>query len=249
MNGVTIVTRDIYNKGINKNATDKQLLNVSRVSVVIVSLCGIAGALWLPILVPLWVLAQALALSGLLAAVVSAWWWKRATSAGALASIICGGVSSIGWAMYAWASTGSPGNLVYGLHAAHVGLIVSVPIMIIVSLATKADYSKVEATSYKALGKAVRQASIDSGFNEKPGFFGFLGAEKGYVKAAWVLVVVLFLLHYILVFGFSNPAFGAFTIWTAITVSIGLMIVIGVMGAVDLKYFLRPAKKDEKLSA
>jgi Na+/proline symporter len=250
MNGVTILTRDIYNSAINKKATDKQLLGASRVSVAVVSLCGIAGALWLPILVPLWVLAQALALSGLLAAVVSAWWWKRATSAGALSSIICGGVSSIGWAIYAWITTGSPGNLVGGLHAAHIGLIVSVPVMIIVSLATKADYSRVEATSYRTIGQSLKQAAIDAGTPEKPGFFGFMGAEKGHVKAAWVLVVVLFALHYILVFGFHIPSFGAFTVWTAITVSIGLMVVIAIMGAFDLRGFLtKPSEKGGKLSA
>ena len=30
MNGVTIITRDIYNKAINKNATDKQVLRAVR---------------------------------------------------------------------------------------------------------------------------------------------------------------------------------------------------------------------------
>ncbi|MDR2132899.1 MAG: sodium:solute symporter family protein [Clostridiales Family XIII bacterium] len=251
MNGVTILTRDIYNRAINRNADDKQLLNASRVSVALVSLCGIAGALWLPILVPLWVLAQALALSGLLAAIVSAWWWKRGTSAGALASIVLGGVSSIGWAMYAWATTGSPGSLVFGLHAAHIGLMVSVPVMIIVSLATKPDYSKADATSFKKLGESVKQAAADEGNPDKPGFFGYLGAEKGYVKAAWVMVVILFALHYILVFGFHIPAFGALTLWISIVVGIGMMVVIAIMGGYDLTGFLKKKSSDtgEKLRA
>jgi SSS family solute:Na+ symporter len=250
MNGVTILTKDIYKSAINKNATDKQMLSASRISVVIVSLLGIAGALWLPILVPLWVLAQALVLGGLLAAILSAWWWKRGTSQGAFASIICGGASSIGWAMYAWTTTGSPGSLIGGLHAAHIGVMVSVPVMIIVSLLTKPDYSKADATSYKVLGDAMKQAQAAAGDPDRPGLFGFFGAEKGYVKAAWVLVIILFALHYFLVFGFHLEIFGAFTIWISVIVSIGMMLVIGVMGAYDLSGFLKKSpKQEERLQA
>ncbi|MDR1573742.1 MAG: sodium:solute symporter family protein [Clostridiales Family XIII bacterium] len=250
MNGVTILTKDIYKSAINKNANDKQMLNASRISVVIVSLLGIAGALWLPILVPLWVLAQALVLGGLLAAVISAWWWKRGTSQGAFASIVLGGLSAISWAMYAWVTTGSPGSLIGGLHAAHIGVIVSVPVMIIVSLLTKPDYSKANATSYKVLGDAMKQAQAVAGDPDKPGLFGFFGAEKGYIKAAWVLVIILFALHYFLVFGFHMEAFGAFTIWVSIIVSIGMMIIIAIMGAYDLSGFLKKTpKQEERLQA
>jgi Na+/proline symporter len=250
MNGVTILTKDIYKSAINKNATDKQMLSASRVSVVIVSLLGIVGALWLPVLVPLWVLAQALVLGGLLPAIIGAWWWKRATSQGAFASIVLGGLSAIGWAIYSWVSTGSPGSLIGGFHAAHVGVIVSVPIFIIVSLVTKADYSRVEATSYKVLGKAMKEHQTALGDPDKPGFFGFFGAEKGYVKAAWVFVVVMFALHYLLVFGFHIPLFGSITVWVSIIFSFGMMIVIGIMGGYDLTGFLKkPDKNEERLQA
>jgi SSS family solute:Na+ symporter len=250
MNGVTILTKDIYKSAINKNATDKQMLNASRISVAIVSLLGIVGALWLPILVPLWVLAQALVLGGLLPAMIGAWWWKRATTQGAFASIVLGGLSAIGWAMYAWVQTGSPGGLIANLHAAHIGVFVSVPVFIIVSLVTKPDYSRVEATSYNVLGKAMKAEQAALGDPDKPGLFGFFGAEKGYVKAAWVLVIVLFALHYFLVFGFHLPIFGEFTIWTAIVVSVGMMIVIAIMGGYDLAGFLkRPSQTQEKLRA
>ena len=77
MNGVTIITKDIYQGFINRNATDKQALRASRISVVVVVVIGIVAALWLPILVPLWVLAQALCLSGLFATTMSAWFWKH----------------------------------------------------------------------------------------------------------------------------------------------------------------------------
>ena len=113
-------------------------------------LIGIVGAIWLPILVPLWVLAQALALSGILVPTLSAWFWKRATSTGAWFSTVLGVLAGICWAFYAWKTTGSPGGLVHGLHAAHIGIAVSLPVMIIVSLATKPQYENAEATNYRA---------------------------------------------------------------------------------------------------
>ncbi|MDR1134961.1 MAG: sodium:solute symporter family protein [Clostridiales Family XIII bacterium] len=245
MNGVTILTKDIYSQVINKKASDKQLLSASRVSVVLVSIFGIAGALWLPILVPLWVLAQALALSGLLAAILGAWFWKRSTTAGALASIITGGVSSIGWAMYAWATTGSPGNLIGGFHAAHIGLIVSVPVMIAVSLATKPQYDKVSATSYKALGASLKSAMIAAGTPEKPGFFGFFGAEKSIAKLGWVSVMILFALHYFLVFIFQANFAGVFTVWLSLINSVVITLIVLVMGGYDLTGFLGTKTSDK----
>ncbi|MDR2112622.1 MAG: sodium:solute symporter family protein, partial [Candidatus Accumulibacter sp.] len=99
MNGVTIFTKDIYQGVINKNPTDRQLLFASRVSLILVVLIGIASALWLPILVPLWSLAQAIGISGLLATVMCAWFWKRSTTSGAYASTVCGGLAAFGWAL------------------------------------------------------------------------------------------------------------------------------------------------------
>ena len=128
MNGVTIITRDIYQRVINKNAPDKKVLFVSRVAVIIVVAIGIVSALWLPILVPLWTLAQAICLSGLFATTMSAWFWKRSTTAGALASTIGGGLVSLRMGNVRMGNRREgPGSLIFGLHAVHVGVIVSIP--------------------------------------------------------------------------------------------------------------------------
>lgn len=160
MNGVTIITRDIYQRVINKNATERQSLMASRISVIIVVGIGIAAALWLPILVPLWVLAQAICLSGLFATTMSAWFWKRSTTEGAMASTIGGAATAFTWAMYAWVTTGSPGSLIGGFHAVHVGVIASIPLMIVVSLCTKTDYEKAELTSWKSLGNEMKGSTL-----------------------------------------------------------------------------------------
>jgi hypothetical protein len=54
-----------------------------------------------------------------------------------------------------------------------------------------------------------------------------------------------------LVFGFHIPAFGMFTMWIALIVSVGMMIVIAIMGGHDLTGFLKkdPEKQGERLGA
>jgi SSS family solute:Na+ symporter len=256
MNGVTTLTRDVYQKLINKNATDKQTLFASRISLVVVVALGIAAALWLPTLVPLWSLAQAIGISGLFMVVMSAWFWKRSTTAGALASTIGGGVASLGWAAHAWLNgpNGSPGDLMplFGgvpLHAAHVGLMVAIPLMIIVSLCTKPDYEAAKATSYKLLGQAMQDDPDNAEKQTRRGFFGWFGADTFGWRAFWIIIFAVFFLHYILAFFFHIPAIVTVMIWTALIVS-GLMIVLfTIMGGRDLGAMISDSRKGKKLSS
>ncbi len=235
MNGVTILTKDIYQKIINKNSTDKQVLVASRVALVIVMLIAIVGAIWLPILVPLWVLAQALALSGILVPTLSAWFWKRATSTGAWFSTVLGVLAGICWAFYAWKTTGSPGGLVHGLHAAHIGIAVSLPVMIIVSLATKPQYENAEATNYRTLGKEMLENNPEFVIAKNESvFFGWLGAKTGGVKFLWIIGFALFLLHYILVALFATKSCGLILTWISILACIGLIIIVAIFGGKDV---------------
>ena len=245
MNGVTILTRDIYQKIINKKATDKQVLFASRVSLVIVVAIGIASALWLPILVPLWALAQAIGLSGLFATTMSAWFWKRSTTAGALAATIGGGAVALCWAMYAWATTGSPGGLVFGLHAVHVGVAISIPLMIIVSLATKPDYEMAKATSYKVLGEEMKASKLiaEEDKPQRGGIFGWLCANTTGWKVFWVVIAVIFLGHYVFSLGFANQGLGMAMVWVSFIVG-GLMIfMLAILGGKDIINMAKASKR------
>lgn len=243
MNGVTIVTRDIYQRAINKNATPAQMLIASRVSVFVVIIFGMACALWLPILVPLWSLAQALVVSGLLAPILSAWFWRRATTQGAKASCIGGIVAAFAWAIYSWVTTGSPGSIINGFHAAHVGLMFSIPLMIIVSLATKPDYEASKATHYIDLGIEMSANSLDTAITK--GFFGWLGAHKTYEKIFWVVVFGVFLLHFLLAFLFHVDVLGISFIWIATIIGIGMIFLLGIMGFRDIYHIVKDFKEQE----
>ena len=243
MNGVTILTRDIYNRVINKNAVDKQVLSASRWSLFIVVIIGIACANWLPILVPLWSLGQAIVISGLFAPVLSAWFWKRSTTAGALAATLAGGIGSFAWACYAWINTGSPGGLMHGLHACHVGLAISIPVMILVSLATKPEYEKAEATNYKVLGQELRTSPLVIEKVTKPGIFGWLGADTALWKFFWICVFTVFGLHYILAAFFQVPVMANLMVWVGMAVSVIMIVLLAVMGLRDTMVMVKEGKE------
>lgn len=238
MNGVTIFTKDIYQGVINKKATDKQMLFASRVSLTLVTLIGIASALWLPILVPLWSLAQAIGISGLFATTMCAWFWKRSTTSGAYASTVCGGLVAFAWACLAWSKTGSPGGLVnvggLPLHAAHVGLAVSIPLMFIVSLATKPEFEKAEITSYSTLGREMMADDSVVDKQTRPGFFGWLGADTSAWKAFWVVTFTVLALHFLLAFLFHIPVFGLSLVWLSFIVGILMLIMLSWLGTKDV---------------
>lgn len=244
MNGVTIVTRDIYQKSLNKHATPKQMLIASRVSVFVVVAFGIVCALWLPILVPLWSLAQALVVSGLFAPILSAWFWRRATKEGAMASSVSGIIVALSFAIYAWITTGSPGGLVMGLHAAHVGLAVSVPMMVIVSLLTKPDYEASKATHYVDLGREMNRNSLDKAITK--GFFGWLGAQRAFEKVFWIIVFTVFLLHIVLAFVFQVAAAGIAYIWISVIIGIAMIFLLGVLGFRDILHLVRDFKQNKE---
>lgn len=245
MNGVTILTRDIYNRVINKTATDKQVLSASRWSLFIVVAIGIACANWLPILVPLWSLGQAIVISGLFAPVMSAWFWKRSTTAGALTSALSGGVASFVWACYAWINVGNPGGLMHGLHACHVGLMVSIPLMIIVSLATKPDYEKANITNYKVLGEELKTSPLFVEKVTRPGVFGWLGADNAAWKFFWICVLSVFGLHYVLAAFFQVPTVANLMVWVGMAVSVIMIILLTVMGAKDALVLIKQGKEIE----
>lgn len=248
MNGVTIITKDIYQGFINKNATDKQAVRASRISVVIVVVIGIAAALWLPILVPLWVLAQALCLSGLFATTMSAWFWKRSTTAGALASTIGGALAGLAWAIYAWVTTGNPGTLMHGFHAVHIGVAVSIPLMIIVSLCTKPEYEQAKKTSWIELGREMRESELipESEKCNGKGLFGWLGADTAGWKAFWVGVIIIFAGHYILSLGFHVEALGLAMTWAAFGVGIVMIFIMAVLGGKDIVGMVKDSKAAEQ---
>lgn len=249
MSGVGVLTRDFYQKGINKNANEKQMLFASRVSLIVITGMGIAAALWVPILVPLWSLGQALGLSGLFCTIVAAWFWKRSTTAGAMASCIGGLGISFAWAAYAWINYGTPAAFVHvagiPIHAAHVGIVTSLVLMIVVSLATPPEYEKTEATCWKTLGKEMETSELVTDKKTGTGIFGYFGADTPRLKAFWVFILVLLALSY-LPLGLEIPFFGHALTWVSLVIGTLMAVVIAVKGWQDIRKMAAEGKANKE---
>jgi SSS family transporter len=123
------ISHDIYGV-INPKATDKQKMLVNRISVMILALLPLYFALNPFDMVQFIVMAQAsLVASFFFAIVLIGLNWKRATTAGALASMIGGVVTVIIWLFVL--------DKPYGINEVIPGVLVSTILLIAVSLFTK----------------------------------------------------------------------------------------------------------------
>jgi len=152
MNGATILQSDLINPMLSEGYARRHPLLLGRLSVIVTVALAIMCALWVPFLVPLWIIGQSIAVSGLFWPVLAAWFWPRATRNGALAGVALGGLSSFGWALTAWHIEGSANALFKGLHASHVGMVVSLVFLVAVSLlGHHGQAEKPEATLWRHL--------------------------------------------------------------------------------------------------
>lgn len=127
----SIAARDLYERFINPNMGEKQMVNVSRLIVLAIGVGGILAALIEPPAVfAIVIFATSVLGSAFLPAYVGAVWWRKANTPGALASILVGaGVS------FLWQYLGLDGPT--EMHPMLVGVMLSSLTMIVVSLATQ----------------------------------------------------------------------------------------------------------------
>jgi Na+/proline symporter len=88
-------TRDIYQMLLKPNATDRDLRRVSQLSVVVIGLIGIFIAIAVPVVLDALLLGYSLTAAGLFFPLILGRFWKGATQAGAIASIVAGVVFTV----------------------------------------------------------------------------------------------------------------------------------------------------------
>lgn len=124
---------DFYKKLFNPQATQKQILKLSRVTMVVVSLLAIVIAYiaqTLPSMLFLWSSAFAIMGATIAPSLFAAFYWKGATPKGNVASMLVG----IGSAAFFF---GFPQFRPFGLHALIPSLVLSIATLIIVSNCTE----------------------------------------------------------------------------------------------------------------
>jgi SSS family solute:Na+ symporter/sodium/proline symporter len=124
--------RDVYQKVINPNATDKQILLLTRIFVVVLGLAGFVALRFFTTILEMALWAYTMYGASITPALLAAFLWPRVTRAGGVASISAGMITTLGWEIYARMAGGYP----YELDTVYPALILSVLALVGVSLAT-----------------------------------------------------------------------------------------------------------------
>ena len=131
--GVTI-SRDFYQRYINRDATDRQLITISRIVTLIVGAVGLIIAIVYPrSLVFLGSYVFGTVAAGLFVPLYIGMVWKRANSAGGILGIVCGFIGTFVFTMFK----------VFPLHPIMTGIIISAVVYVVATLVTKPEPERV----------------------------------------------------------------------------------------------------------
>ncbi|NWN84058.1 MAG: sodium/proline symporter, partial [Halomonas sp.] len=130
----SIAARDLYERFINPNMEEKQMVRVSQLIVLLLgTVCGVVAVFEPPAIFSIVVFTTSVLGSAFLPAYVAAVWWRKANTPGALASMIVGSLVAFFWQYLAL-------DGVTGLHPMLVGVVLSSLAMVVASLLTQASH-------------------------------------------------------------------------------------------------------------
>jgi solute:Na+ symporter, SSS family len=124
--------RDVYQKTINPQATDRQILLYTRLMVIILGLLGFIALGFFTTILEMALWAYTMYGAAITPALLAVFLWPRVTRAGGVASILAGMITTLGWEIYARNTGGYP----YDLAAVYPALAFSLTALVGVSLAT-----------------------------------------------------------------------------------------------------------------
>jgi sodium/proline symporter len=121
----SVASRDIYERFWNRKATDRQMVLVSRGLILAIGVIGYVVAIFQPRTVfDIVVFATSVLGSAFAPAFFCAVWWRKANTPGAIASIIAGTMTSVGWEIAQLAQTTTVHPMAAGLLASSIAILV-----------------------------------------------------------------------------------------------------------------------------
>ena len=134
------VIHDVYHRFINPGASERHILALSRVIVVALGLVALVLAAYTESILRMALYAYTVYGAAVTPVVLAAFFWRRANSAGALASILAGTAISIGWNLVADYGPQASRFVAFSkqVDAVIPALIVSLSLLVVVSLLTPA---------------------------------------------------------------------------------------------------------------
>ncbi len=128
MGPVAIFTNDIYRKLLRPDASEAALVTVARIATIVFGIGSIGMAWLVPNVLDLILYAYTFGAAGLFFPMLGLLFWRRTTASGAFWSMLGGGFAAVLWAVL---------DQPFGLAPSYLGWIVSLPLLVIVSLATE----------------------------------------------------------------------------------------------------------------
>ncbi|MDH5582750.1 MAG: sodium:solute symporter family protein [Gammaproteobacteria bacterium] len=133
MGPVAIYTNDIYRKFLRPDASEQALVRVARAATLVLGVLSIGMAYLVPNVLELILYAYTFGAAGLFFPMLGLLFWPRTTASGAFWSMLGGGCSAVLWVLL---------DEPFGVSSSYLGWLVSLPLLVVVSLAT--DHSPEE---------------------------------------------------------------------------------------------------------
>ncbi len=132
----TNLIHDVYSRFINKKASERRKLVVSRIIVVLLGVFAILQATQFQSVLKASLYAYTVYGAAVTPAVMAVFFWRRTTTAGAIVSIVLGTVVTVIWEVLQSNGPASVTNRIGDIDAVYPALLMSVISLILVSLAT-----------------------------------------------------------------------------------------------------------------
>src|SRR5699024_7970040 len=134
LSGATNVTYDIVHKYIKKDATDKQLLNMSKLFVFVIGVLSYVLIRFFPTILDVQMYAYTVYGAGLTPAVLGVLLWKRVTKSAGLSSMISGVAVTLLWEVVL--------SKPYDINSAVIAVPFAILVLIVVTFATSTKQPK-----------------------------------------------------------------------------------------------------------
>jgi solute:Na+ symporter, SSS family len=134
----TNLIHDVYERFVNPNASPRKILLISRLIVVLLGLFAVLQATQFESILDASLYAYTVYGAAITPVVMAVFFWRRTTTAGAMASIALGTAVTVGWKMTQQWAPGVFPEFLRDVDAVYPALVCSVASLVLVSLATPA---------------------------------------------------------------------------------------------------------------
>ena len=129
----TNLVKDVYQRFVNPDVTDPQIVLYTRAAVVALGVIGVIAGSFFPTILAMALWAYTMYGTGITPALLAAFVWPRATRQAGIASIAAGSLTTLIWEIAGLTAAGYP----LGLNTIYPALIASVSTLVVVTLMTE----------------------------------------------------------------------------------------------------------------